>query len=222
MKFAFNVNNCVVEVSVSEVQTINDKYRPQLRGEVFPFAAHFHSVKFEVNDDETSIGFGGNTFRNGMGAKIVQAAIVAQEQVAHFSSLLEELRSSKGDPRDVLRVMKQGDHAMAAIMLSMIPDSTEEMLARGILSKLPENTKANSVLTAVMLEPSFKTAIKLLDNSTAEVRELCEKDMAAYQFANYVRGLFASTLPQVELKAQESGEKRAAYVTSKMKEFIGE
>ena len=111
---------------------------------------------------------------------------------------------------------------MAAIMLSMIPDSTEEMLARGILSKLPENTKANSVLTAVMLEPSFKTAIKLLDNSTAEVRELCEKDMAAYQFANYVRGLFASTLPQVELKAQESGEKRAAYVTSKMKEFIGE
>lgn len=222
MKFSFNEKNCVVEVSVSEVQTINDKYRPQIRGKVFPFAAHFHGVGFEVNDDETSIGFGGNTFKNGMGAKIVQAAIVAQEQVTHFSSLLEELRSSKGDPRDVIRVMKQGDYAMAAIMLSMIPDSTEEMLARGILGQLPEGTKANSVMTAVMLEPSFKTAFKLLDKSTAEVRELSAKDMDAYQFAKYVRECYAYSLPQDEPGAQERGEKWVTYATAKVKEFIGE
>lgn len=222
MKYSFKVGNCVVEVIVTENENANGKYRPELRGNVFPFADHFHSVRFEVSDHGTAIGFGGNIFKNGMGTKIVEAAVIAQAQVSHFSSLLEELRSCKGEFAAVIEEMKEGNYAMAGIILSMIPDAAEEELLPKAKDSLPEGSKAVSVVTAVMEHPSFKPAFALLDKSNQEVEAMSRNEKHAYRFAKYVRDVFASGLPSGELAQEgaQNGQERATYVTAKMKDFL--
>ena len=220
MKALFKVKNCTVEVTLSEIQVADGKFRPHLRGNVYPFMDRFHCVRFEVCDKETEIGFGGNSFKNGMGAKMVEAAVIAQEQVNHFSSLLEEMQSCKGNPTPVIEAMNEGNYAMAGIMLAMIPDAEEEVLQNLFKRKLPEGSKAVSVVTAVMLEPSFKPVFAMLGKSTEEMKKLNEKEFECYYFAKQVRNLYSFSPSSEDLDAYSFGEERIAFLTEKMKALV--
>lgn len=88
------IGSVAVSVSVT-----NDKRSVRVRGEVYPFAHRFHSVRFRVHsrnagEVEGELGFSGSSQDLEASARMIEAAQIAHSQASYYKDLMKALSSN--------------------------------------------------------------------------------------------------------------------------------
>lgn len=129
------------------------KHEFAIRGTVYPFLDTFHNVKFEVSFDRKdifdsiendkdlkagySISFGGVTHVGLQATKLVKAAVIAERLATQYAGILDEVIAAKGNPVLVIETIQDKNYNLARVLLSMIPNMTQEVKMRNKTIECP-------------------------------------------------------------------------------------
>ena len=229
MKATFKANDCTVAVSVLKSRLWDGAVSSEVWGVVSPSAPSFekqsHCVRFTIDrdgDTEISIGIESRNLGGVMGAKMEKAENLAKEQIAYFETMKRKMQGMAGNPEPIIEAMRKGDYGNAGFMLIMCPDPESKSLTAQAKLALPSGSKADSVITAVVLDPSFKQALAML---SLNQNTLSDEDKAAYQFAYTARNIFGKAYWEAikeEMAAAPVEDQVLAKIEHKMLvEYIG-
>lgn len=229
MKAAFVIDTCSVTVAAIRSRlldgTASSTVWGVVRPQVEPHHEQFHCVRFEIDrDGDAGISIAPESRNLGgmMGAKMEKAVAVAEQQIAHFKAMKQTMQGMAGNPEPILDAMRKGDFGNAGFMLLMCPAPESKQLTSQAKQALPCGSKADSVITAVVLEPSFKDALAMLAFDEKAVRD---QDLGAYKFALDARALFNKPYLgalREEVQAAPEGERNLAHFEhKKLIEYIG-
>ncbi|MGN5048883.1 hypothetical protein ACTG16_23560 [Aeromonas sp. 23P] len=229
MKAAFVIDACAVTVAAIRSRlpdgTASSTVWGVVRPQVEPHHEQFHCVRFEIDRDgdaEISIAPESHNLGGVMGAKMEQATAIAEQQIAHFKAMKQTMQGMAGNPEPILDAMRKGDFSNAGFMLIMCPTPESKQLTPEAKQALPCGSKADSVITAVVLEPSFKDALAMLAFDERAVRD---QDLGAYKFAMDARNQFnkpyRGALKEEMLAAPEEERSLASLEHQKLIEYIG-
>jgi len=229
MRATFKADTCTVAVSVVNSRLSDGTMSSEVRGVVRPFLQpfedQFHCVRFTIDRDgetDVSIALESRNIGGVTGAKMEQATAIAKQQIAHFEAMKLKMQGMAGNPELIINAMREGDYGTAGFMLTMIPKPESKHLTPEAQQALPSGSKADSVITAVVLDPSFKRALAMLGS---DEDTLSDEDKAAYRFAATVHSLFfkydREAIKEAMLAAPEEENGVATMTHQKLVEYIG-
>lgn len=229
MKAAFVIDTCNVAVAALRTRlqdgTASSTVWGVVRPQVEPHHEQFHCVRFGIDsygDVEITIAPESRNLGGVMGAKMEKAVAVAEQQIAHFKAMKQTMQGMAGNPEPILDAMRKGDYGSAGFMLIMCPAPESKQLTSQAKQALPCGSKADSVITAVVLDPSFKDALAML---AFDEKAVSDQDLGAYKLALQARNLFSKPYRgalQDEMQAAPEGERNLAHFEhKKLIEYIG-
>lgn len=132
-----SVNTMAVNITIT-----NQNGRSVVRGEVFPFARHFHSAQFAVchhdgdREVDATVGGSGNSYPLNDAMRMIEAMKAAQYQASYYHSLIATLQNQREYRLTILDLMngQHDDKLIDALLLT--PKSIGMKNVEMVLSQL--------------------------------------------------------------------------------------
>lgn len=125
-----------------------------------------------------------------LSSELQEVMDVAIEHGVRLKAIMQQMQQCEGDATHILEAMRAGNFFDAGLMFYSIPTPRKQFLTEAFASTLPEGSKVDSVLTAVMMEPSFSRAYNRLVVGHEGIDFDDSKDVNLYRFARLIKGHF--------------------------------
>lgn len=200
MNFKVDDLNCSISISCG-------RFGFRLSGKVMPLPNDFHSIGFEVLQEEgsdeiqSSISFGGNSFEGLDGFFVAKGAEVAYRLSVKYAVLAKQIQNDPCNANYIVNALKEGDIESARILIAM----SNNLIGKS--TKLLDVTerKYYCVFDAIVKSEPFLSLINAYENTDSNDPAIILKKRVVGTLniksgINY-ESLSSETMPEDEDKA---------------------
>lgn len=160
MNFKVDDLNCSISISCG-------RFGFRLSGKVMPLPNDFHSIGFEVLQDEgsdeiqSSISFGGNSFEGLDGFFVAKGAEVAYRLSVKYAVLAKQIQNDPCNANYIVNALKEGDIESARILIAM----SNNLIGRPAKLLDESHVKYHCVFDAIVKSEPFLSLISAYENT---------------------------------------------------------